>query len=356
MKIDMAAHRELQEQGILSIQQHPSLPLLIHNYTQKCQWERLWSDITLQCRGLITDLQGNVVCRPFRKFFNLGEHTAPESKLPPINWKQEFYVSEKMDGSLGIVYPTPDGPRMATRGSFVSEQAIRGTEMLAKFPDLFMPGFTYLFEIIYPQNRIVLDYGDMESLVLLDIIETNTGRMLTRVQLERKAEHLGCRLVSHHDLTEEQLAAYSSDDTNREGVVVRFEDGTRIKIKLEEYCRLHKLITGLNAKHIWEYLRDGKSLDELIDRVPDEFMQWVKGIADGLRTEFRGIQSDARDLFRVTRDRLGEAERKDYAEVFKNYPSLSAILFLMLDERPFHEAIWKKLKPDGSACFAAADE
>lgn len=357
MKIDLKPLRDLQEQGILSIQQHPTLPLLIHNYTQRCQWERLWNEHTLQCRGLITDLDGNVVSRPFPKFFNLGEHTAPESLLPPINWRQEFYVSEKMDGSLGIVYSTPQGPRMATRGSFISEQAERGTAMLERFRGReFREFHTYLFEIIYPENRIVLDYGNKEALVLLDIIDNHTGKGLPRNQLEMEAHWLGCEVVQSHALTADDLAAYQSDDTNREGVVVRFEDGTRIKIKLEEYCRLHKLITGVNTRHIWEYLRDGRDINELIDRVPDEFMGWVNDAVRELQTDFDELQTIARMGVLLARKDLGDAPRKDYAARFMQNPKYASLMFLELDKRDITPAIWKVLRPSMAECFAAVDE
>ena len=54
----------------------------------------MWDEITLQCRGLVTDNEGNVVARPFKKFFNIeeGKHTPTE----------EFEVFEKME----IEYPS----------------------------------------------------------------------------------------------------------------------------------------------------------------------------------------------------------------------------------------------------------
>ena len=357
MKIDLNPLRELESQGIISIQQHSTLPLLILNYTQRCQWERAWNEVTLQCRGLITDLSGHIVCRPFPKFFNLGEHLEPESKLPPINWRQDFYVSEKMDGSLGIVYPTPDGLRLATRGSFVSDQAIRGTAMLHRLGLREMrQEHTYLFEIIYPENRIVLHYGDTEALVLLDVVNNETGHGLPRSELELEARILGCDIVASYTLTADQLATYGSDEVNREGVVVRFEDGLRIKIKLGEYCRLHRLITGVNARHIWEYLKDGRSLDDLIDRVPDEFMNWVNQTAGELRDGYAQVDGEVRRTFERIKSSLGDAPRKAYAEQFKHQPALMGILFLMLDGHDYSETIWKQLRPKSADVFAVADE
>ncbi len=84
-RVPIGKLRELESQRLISIQQHPAFPLLIHNYTQSCQFEKAWNDLTVMCRGLITDLDGLIVARPFRKFFNLAEHNAEGSKLPPSN-------------------------------------------------------------------------------------------------------------------------------------------------------------------------------------------------------------------------------------------------------------------------------
>ena len=87
------------------------MDLLIWNYTPRVQFGKHWTEETLMARGLITDLEGNVVARPFKKFFNLGEH---QGDLPI----EEFNVTEKLDGSLGIVYKRDGIPYLATRGRF----------------------------------------------------------------------------------------------------------------------------------------------------------------------------------------------------------------------------------------------
>ena len=73
MSISLDTLNKYYEQGLLYKQVHPILPLTIWNYTEKVQYESLWDDITLQCRGLVTDTEGNIVARPFRKFFNMEE-------------------------------------------------------------------------------------------------------------------------------------------------------------------------------------------------------------------------------------------------------------------------------------------
>ena len=299
MKIDLTTLEPHREAGHIGTQRHPYLPLLIHNYTQRCQFDRAWNNVTLMCRGLITDDHGNVICRPFRKFFNLDEHTAPGSMLPAINWNQGFHVTEKLDGSLGVLYPTPTGPAIATRGSFVSDQAKVGTEILELMRNrgwTYNPRLTYLFEIIYPENRIVVDYGKLRDLILLDVLDTESGVSVSRDELSCHSVDLGFQAVRcHQDVTAEILASYETGEANREGIVVRFDDGTRVKIKFGEYKRLHRLITGLTARKIWECLSTGTPLD--LECVPDEFFNWVDATKRDLLGKFDATKARASAVF-----------------------------------------------------------
>jgi len=357
--VELSKLRQLEKEKLISIQQHPTLPLLIHNYTQFCQFDRAWNDLTTMCRGLITDLEGNVVSRPFRKFFNLAEHEGEDSKLPPIDWRQPFVCTEKMDGSLGILYPTPDGPVLATRGSFTSDQAIRGTEIFRrkgydKHP--YAPEMTYLFEIIYPENRIVLDYGDMEDLVLLDVIETERGESVSYEMLKKIGERIGCPVVEYLPLSAETIQKLEESfgltkGGEEEGVVVRFVSGQRVKVKYAEYCRLHKLITGVNARHIWEHLMLGQSLDDLVDKVPDEFMEWVQKTVAELKGAFEERRVHAMGVFAGIKERLGDANRKEFALEFVKHEGLTSILFQLLDGKDPSLLIWKALKPASISPF-----
>lgn len=133
---------EYFEKGLVYKQVHPTLPLTIWNYTEKVQYEGLWDEITLQTRGLVTDDEGNVVARPFKKFFNIEE-----KKFTPT---EEFEVYEKMDGSLLLVFWYQGQWVVATRGSFTSDQAIKAKELLKKYnTDIMFRHLTYCFEIIY---------------------------------------------------------------------------------------------------------------------------------------------------------------------------------------------------------------
>jgi len=134
MNLQDKIRSEYLKEGLITERKHPDFDLYIYNYTATVQYGRLWDDVTMLCRGLIIDGAGNIVARPFPKFFNLEEHR--QEGMPAVP-NESFDVFEKMDGSLGIAYVTPDGYwSIATRGSFTSPQAIRAQKMLESFTRL----------------------------------------------------------------------------------------------------------------------------------------------------------------------------------------------------------------------------
>jgi T4 RnlA family RNA ligase len=334
--------------GLLHKQTHPTKDLTIWNYSPKVQYERLWDDITLQCRGLVTNSKGEIIARPFKKFFNYEEHK-PED-IP----NEDYVVYEKMDGSLGILFNYENEWIMATRGSFTSTQAIKGKEILDRHDiSAWRKDNTYLFEIIYPENRIVVDYGNEEKLVVLGAIHTETGEEIPDSSLFWTQDS-GFEVVmtyktwgEGYDLLKEEISK------DREGYVIRFKNGFRMKIKGEEYKRLHKILTGVSSKDIWEYLKDNKPFDELLEKVPDEFNNWVKTTISDLKYasfQLRETAGKLHDGFRYGKfgDRDPEPSKKEYAEfVMKQQKVLHPIMFAMWDgnNNKVDEIIWKLIKP-----------
>ncbi len=136
--------KQMIDEGYVMVQKHPNADLFIYNYSRKCQYERNWNEITLLTRGLILDGDMNIVARPYKKFFNIEEHT-PE-QIPNL----PFEIYEKLDGSLGILFNYKNEWIIASRGSFTSDQAIKATEMLKNYDmSNLNKEYTYIFEIIY---------------------------------------------------------------------------------------------------------------------------------------------------------------------------------------------------------------
>ncbi len=319
--IDLAAFRERETQGFITCRPHPTHDLLIWNYTAKCQWERAWDDVTMQARGLITTSKGEIVARPFRKFMNYEEY---QGTIPV----ESFKVTEKLDGSLGILYFVDGKPFIATRGSFTSEQAIRATRMLQERYSAFefLPYYTYLFEILYPENRIVVDYRGMEDIVLLTVIHTEAGKEYD-INNPTWVKMWPFPLVKHYDGITDIAELRKLEGDNQEGFVIRFESGLRLKLKFAEYVRLHRLLTQINARVIWDLLRNNQSFDDLLNRVPDEFYAWVASTRDNLIAKYRVIEDGARRLHEQVK---GLPTRKKQAEIVKLSP-YAAATFRMLD-------------------------
>lgn len=317
-------------EGYVSVNKHPSADLYIYNYTNKTQFEWVWNRVTLLCRGLILDADWNIVARPFPKFFNLEERQPQSIPLEP------FEVYEKMDGSLGILYFWKQQPYIATRGSFASEQALRANEMLHHqyahaLPHL-NPQFTYLFEIIYPENRIVVDYGKQSALVLLGILDNATGKDLP-------LKNIGFPLVKRYNGISDLTTIKTLKTDNQEGFVIRFQSGFRIKVKFEEYKRLHRIMANVSSKSIWENLMAGKSLEEMIEHVPDEFYNWVRKTEQQFRSQYTSIEAVCQKEYRTF------PTRKETAHYFLTQGTYPAILFSMLDGKDYSDRIWRLLKP-----------
>ena len=331
----------LIEQGYILRQTHPSLPLTIYNYTAKAQFDRYWNDATLHCRGLVLDEQYRSIARPLPKFFNLSEDrgTLPDG-VPQIY--------EKLDGSLIILFYYQGQWEVASRGSFASEQAQMARELLVNYQsalDKLDREYTYLFEIIYPSNRIVVDYGSAQRLVLLAAVHTQTGVELdhTQVDWRDKAQTYPVTTLPEWlraiDETQAEL-------TNHEGFILKWPNGFRLKYKLADYVRLHRIITGVQAKDIWECLSQNHDLDQFLDAVPDEFYNWVKDTKLSLETKYQEIESECQAAFKD----LGN--RRETAMYFQTqtYPG---VLFLMLDKRDYSQVIWKLIKPGYERPFRA---
>ncbi len=340
------------EKGLVYKQVHPTLPLTIWNYSEKVQYEGLFDGVTLNARGLVTDDEGNIVARPFKKFFNMEEnkHTPTE----------EFDVYEKMDGSLGILFNYQGEWVMATRGSFVSEQAIKGFEMLKNYDyEKLHKNYTYLFEIIYKENRIVVQY-DYDDLILLGMIETKTGYEVDLhkegidVRLKNLIDNLGFKVVRKFDKVKsyEPLKHFIPD--SKEGYVVRFSNGDRIKIKGEEYLKLHKLMTNVSTTAIWEMLSEGRDVLELLKDVPDEFYKKIKLYVSDLNYTHYRYSEYAGKIYQYFRygkygDVDPEPTKKEFAEHLVRCdakPVIKAICFAMWDKKDYDKIIWKHIKPE----------
>lgn len=308
------------------------------NYTSAAQYERRWNFFERVCRGLIINSKtGEIVARPFDKFFNYGERGIfPAGHM--------VSVTEKMDGSLGILY-RDDGYKIATRGSFDSDQALWATNHLGNFDLDDLPDeLTLLFEIIYPENRIVIDYGGAETLVLLAVRDRHTGEywpffpdVYTLAQVYGFDIPEIHRFNNAHDILDEARKI----DANHEGFVVEYSDGLRLKFKGDRYVELHRLISSLTPKNIVKAMANG-TIQEIVDVVPDEFLGETMDLITEIKRKVSGIQFAVETVFEKAPKDSRKAFAKYAQEHYFQGRSFAPYLFKRLDNKDYTQMIYNR--------------
>ncbi len=336
MKFDIKKINNLVEQGWLKKALHPYLDIVIYNYSEKCQYEGFWNDITLSCRGLVLDYHGNVVARPFKKFFNLGQKEAPPIPDEP------FEVYDKMDGSLIIIFKYNDELVVASRGSFVSDQAFWAREIIdTKYPESkyhMKDDTTYLFELIHPRNRIVVDYKKEEDLYLLAIIDNKTGK-----DLPLPLYHLNTPVVKQFAY---KYLDSLPEESNSEGYVVKFESGVRLKIKNPEYIKIHRVRFGFTPKRAWEALSAGINPLDNVEGIPDEFFNEMQDIVNNILDEYHDLLYNANRVYSKLEEEGFESRKDKAIWIQQNAGKLKGVLFKMIDNKDPSDIIWKMVKPE----------
>ena len=246
----------------------PCNRLIGFDYNRAATYSRDWDNITMTARGLVFDSNGNIASRSLDKFYNLGE---PEvggiEGLPKgVSW----IALEKADGSMISSFNYSDEQFFMTRGSFVSSQAIWAKDWAYNNLriDLMDKLMTYVFEGIYPQNRIVVDYGTTEELRLIAVRNPITGEFMPYDLMVKEAEKIGCGVVKKlpFKTIEEIVEHCKTLPMTEEGYVIRFDNGLMVKIKGEEYCKIHRIISHVTPLSFW------RSIDVKTFTVPSEFL------------------------------------------------------------------------------------
>ncbi|MEL7242858.1 MAG: RNA ligase [Cyanobacteria bacterium J06573_2] len=270
--------------------------LEIFNYTTHAQYNANWNEFTLIARGLVIDTKKQaVIATPFPKFFNFGE--AKVWGADEVSG--EILVYQKYDGSLGIVFWDGFKWRVVTRGSFDSDAAIWGQKWLDENinTDLLEVGNTYLLEIIYLGNRIVVPY-DFQGMVLLSAYDIN-GYEYSRSQAKSLADKLEIKIteVEKFESVNKLIEAAETLDSKSEGWVIRFANGHRLKIKGAEYCRLHRLASQVTPLAIWEIMKEGDDTEAIRKELPEEHLQEFDKICSVFENKLESLVRDVADNY-----------------------------------------------------------
>lgn len=333
MKFSIDVLRKYEEEGWLYSQVHPRLPLIIWNYNDNTQYSNYWDEVTLNARALVTDKEGNVVSKGFKKFFN---YTEKKTTIPSeIDWVR---VYEKLDGSyIGLFYYNGEWI-VSSKGSFTSDYVNWAKEIL-KGKDLtgFNKTWTYCFELITPNNRVVVDYEGRNELVFLRAFYKGQELNIFNIR--------GFNTVDNwleSNFNPEKF--YSLNITNKEGFVIQFSNGERCKIKFEDYIKLHALYTRSSSYDIYNCLKAGNDLSEVIEDAPDEIYDWIDEVANDIKRDFDNLLTDIKSEYKTICLSLGQCTDKEFALFIKDN-KYKSYLFGLRNGRDISKNIWKAIKP-----------
>lgn len=283
---------------------HPNYPRLFQfKYNQLLA---KWSfPLTYFCRGIVmerNEKKWKVAGFPFMKFFNLGE---PKCTLYP-----EVYAAEpgryarlsKEDGTCIHMYHNEGEWHVSTLGTVVTGN-VNGADgsfetlwwgvvekNYHKTPEQFkanlVPGYSYMFELCTPYNRIVSKYNTDKIFLLGVRVLKDSYHLLTqgevddiamKLEVDRPTFTMCNDLLTTAALIEfaeaESLIARPGEPEYKEGFVIYDGSVPVAKIKNKKYLALFATIGGHNifyvAKTLVELYFTG-GIDDVYPALSDE--------------------------------------------------------------------------------------
>jgi len=272
------------------------------------------------------------VCHPFDKFFNYGEQ---HSAVHEIDWETAS-VQQKVDGSLIKIWYDNNLWHISTNGSINAFSAGCGetsygllvADAISNIPDFWYalnPTRCYMFELTSPYNHIVIQYEGIH----LWYLGCRDMENDTEIDEEFNVEGiLHPALFPHHSLSECVMAAHEMGE-DEEGYVVCDKNFNRIKIKGDEYLRLHKIrgngpLTTLRVVEMWQ----NDSLDDFVAYYP-EFEEFAQNVLN----EIGNLVNLSEIAYKVVSG-YDTPERRDFARYANTYkPPIRSYLYAKLDNK-----------------------
>lgn len=280
--------------------------------------------IKREFRGLKFDLEGNIICRPWHKFFNVGERA--ETALENIDVSRPHIILEKLDGSMiapfivngKIVWGTKMGH------TEVSEQVEKwlmvnledSINYISFVTNMIETNYTPIFEWTSNAQRIVLDYPE-SKLVLTGIRNMHTGEYASYDKLQAVGLHWNIPVVKAFyavpvggNLTQ-GFIDYIKSLNDMEGVVVKFDDGHMYKMKSDWYCQLHRVKSEINYERGVVSLLINGNMDDLKSLMPANDRQRIEDYEVAFNTQITKRAMWLQEMIFNIHD--NGMTRKDYA-------------------------------------------
>lgn len=329
---DVSLLYKLKDEGFLKVEKHPKYNLYLWKYTNHCQYEQYWTEETLACRSLVLDVEGNVISPCLPKFFNIEEN----KHIPT----EEFTITEKLDGQLVYVFWYNNELIIRSSGSFVSSVVENVEKYLSQLKEVVKPNFTYCFELTGDIAKIVVKYPYKSALTLLTVIHNTTFEEdLFSLKHFMNPYFNNVKEYKYYSLHDIKGLNYE----NEEGYVVKFSNGSRCKIKFQNYIDKHYFRFALSNTLIWEHLMNN-TLEEYLQEVPDESYHLITKCAFEILKEVESVRKQIQFNLNIINSIQFE-NRKELFE-FANNMIFSSLTLAQYDRKDVTESIYKLIKPE----------
>ncbi|MFW6219948.1 MAG: hypothetical protein ACOC33_03830 [bacterium] len=345
-KVDWDILKSYINNNLIIANKHPDYDLYTLLYTPKVVSKNLWDLYTLSSNGLVIDSEGNVIGRPFKKIRNLEDYVCYEI---PIT--EEFDVSEKLDGSqiLLFYYKKFDEWLISSKKSFINDHTKQATKLFdVKLFNNLNKEDTYIFELIYPENKKIVNYGNIRKLVLIGCINSEFGIEQYQEDLKGYYSKYFKTVNKINIRTLKELNTLKTQNSeNKEGVVVRFINGFRVKLLFDEYNELNSIISNINNIVIWEKLKNNYDFHKLDSKTSKDLYAQIRHIIDSLNHQYNDIEREALKEFINIFHNKNIKDRNEFAKEAIKSPNVHRkILFDLYDKKAYGDTIWELIKPE----------
>lgn len=285
------------------------------------------SPLAQECRGIKFDSDNQVLARPFHKFFNRGERDDERKDFSKPR------LLEKYDGCLVHTALLEGQARLMTIGG-ITDYSLKAEEWFNPF---FMnkeelKHFTFIFEFL-GYHCGVIRY-DKPALILLAVRNNISGYYLDIEKYKDIATKYNVSFPREYFTSD---LAHVKDWVDKEGIVLVWPDGYRMKVKSDDYVLKHRTKDSLTEeKNVLELVIRGE-IDDLASLVSQREFSALKNYQDKVERNLDEIESHIKGLY----DKVKDWPRKDIAIELKQRlsNSLFAVFWATYEGKPVRESI-----------------
>jgi len=264
-----------------------------------------------ELRGIVFDsTSGEVIARPFPKFFNLGEDACA------ITGNTVVSANEKIDGSLVTAFVYNQQVQLASKGSLNSWVTREAAQLLSEnhkqlVRDLHNQGYTVIFEYVSREKPVVIQYPRSE-LIFVGARSVDSGEMMMPETIAEIAKRYS---VPYARIQFQRVRAGKIRESirNKEGIegIVAYADTVNIaKIKTEWYFRLNKYNPqNLTEKQIRKAFFE-QTIDDIYSSLPEASKQRINEVIAKITKRIQKTVNEVREFFKAVDPTM---TRKDFA-------------------------------------------